>query len=72
MGEENVRNSIATMEIGQLVSEFVTCKGHLVELTFYGFIEPLELITELLLEDGKEIKGTTSPIQRIVRNSSTT
>lgn len=38
MGEENVRNSIATMEIGQLVSEFVTCKGHLVELTFYGFI----------------------------------
>jgi hypothetical protein len=40
------------MEVGALVSEFVSCKGHLVELTFYGFIEPLELITELLLEDG--------------------
>jgi hypothetical protein len=45
------------MEVGALVSEFVSCKGHLVELTFYGFIEPLELITELLLEDGHEVKG---------------
>jgi hypothetical protein len=45
------------MEIGTLVSEFGQVKGQLVELTFYGFIEPLELICELLLEDGRSNKG---------------
>ena len=33
-------NRVANLQIGELVSEFTTWKGNLIELTFYGFIEP--------------------------------
>lgn len=36
--EQNVLNRVANLQIGELVSEFTTWRGQLVELTFYGFI----------------------------------
>lgn len=46
------------MEMGKIVEEFADWKGHLAELTFYGFVDPKEFICEMLIEDGKSDKST--------------
>ena len=64
IASDGLQSEIEELPVEHLVSSFANWNGNLSEHVLYGFCDPLEILCELLIDDGNHERGKELAMQR--------